>query len=50
MTETPGNDTPLKKTHPIGAAVGGLTVLVTMVYGLREMRKAEKAEESEDAE
>ena len=34
----------------IGAAVGGLTVLVTMVYGLREMRKAEKAEESEDAE
>jgi hypothetical protein len=37
----------------VGAAVGGLTVLLTVVYGVREMRnaeKAEKAEESEDAE
>jgi len=34
----------------VGAAVGGLTVLLTVVYGVREMRNAEKAEESEDAE
>jgi gas vesicle protein len=34
----------------VGAAVGGLTVLLTTAYGIREMRKAEKAEENEDAE
>ena len=34
----------------VGAAVGGLTVLLTMAYGVREMRNAKKAEESEDAE
>jgi hypothetical protein len=34
----------------VGAAVGGLTVLLTTAYGIREMRNAEKAEESEDAE
>ena len=34
----------------VGAAVGGLTVLLTVAYGVREMRNAEKAEESEDAE
>ena len=34
----------------VGAAVGGLTVLLTVVYGVREMRNAEKAAESEDAE
>jgi len=34
----------------VGAAVGGLTVLLTTAYGVREMRKAKKAEESEDAE
>jgi hypothetical protein len=34
----------------VGAAVGGLTVLLTVAYGIREMRNAEKAEESEDAE
>jgi len=34
----------------VGAAVGGLTVLLTVVYGVREMRIAKKAGESEDAE
>jgi hypothetical protein len=34
----------------VGAAVGGLTVLLTTAYGIREMRKAKKAEENEDAE
>jgi len=34
----------------VGVAVGGLTVLVTMVYGLREMRNAKKIEESEEPE
>jgi uncharacterized protein (TIGR02611 family) len=34
----------------VGAAVGGLTVLLTTAYGVREMRNAKKAEESEDAE
>jgi pimeloyl-ACP methyl ester carboxylesterase len=34
----------------LGAAVGGLTVLLTVAYGVREMRDAKKAEESEDAE
>ena len=29
----------------VGAAVGGLTVLLTMAYGVREMRNAKKAEE-----
>ena len=33
-----------------GAAVGGLTVLLTTAYGIREMRNAKKAEESGDAE
>jgi hypothetical protein len=33
-----------------GAAVGGLTVLLTTAYGIREMRNATKAEENEDAE
>ena len=34
----------------IGAAIGGLTVLLTTAYGIREMRKAEEAEEAEAAE
>jgi len=34
----------------VGAAVGGLTVLLTVAYGVREMRNAKQAEESEDAE
>src|SRR5690349_6248718 len=34
----------------VGAAVGGLTVLLTVAYGVREMRNAKKIEESEDAE
>jgi uncharacterized protein (TIGR02611 family) len=34
----------------VGAAVGGLTVLVTMAYSVRELRNAKKAEENEDAE
>src|SRR6185369_6603329 len=34
----------------VGAAVGGLTVLLTVAYGVREMRNAKKAGESEDAE
>jgi gas vesicle protein len=34
----------------VGAAVGGLTVLLTTAYGIREMRNAKKAEESEDPE
>ena len=38
------------RTDGVGAAVGGLTVLLTMGYGVREMRKAKKAGESEDAE
>jgi len=33
-----------------GAAVGGLTVLLTTAYGVRELRNAKKAEEDEDAE
>jgi Na+/proline symporter len=33
-----------------GAAVGGLTVLLTTAYGIREMRKATKAEENQDAD
>ena len=32
-----------------GVAVGGLTVLVTMAYGIRELRRAEKTAENEDA-
>ena len=31
-----------------GVAVGGLTVLVTMAYGIRELRRAEKTEENDD--
>ena len=34
----------------VGAAVGGLTVLLTTAYGVREMRNAKKVEESEDPE
>ena len=34
----------------VGVAVGGLTVLVTMAYSVRELRNAKKAEENEDAE
>jgi hypothetical protein len=30
-------------------AVGGLTVLVTMAYGVRELRRAEKTAENDDA-
>jgi len=31
-------------------AVGGLTVLVTMAYSVRELRRAEKADDNEGAE
>ena len=34
----------------VGAAIGGLTVLATVVYGIRELRHAKRAEEHEDAE
>jgi hypothetical protein len=34
----------------VGAAVGGLTVLLAMAYGVRELRNAMKAEENEDSE
>jgi uncharacterized protein (TIGR02611 family) len=34
----------------VGVAVGGLTVLLTTAYGVRELRNAKKAEEDEDAE
>ena len=34
----------------VGVAVGGLTVLVTMAYSVRELRNAKKAEENEDAD
>ena len=34
----------------VGVAVGGLTVLLTTAYGIRELRNAKKAEEDEDAE
>jgi uncharacterized protein (TIGR02611 family) len=34
----------------VGAAIGGLTVLATTAYGIRELRHAKKAEEDEDAE
>ena len=34
----------------VGAAIGGLTVLATVVYGIRELRRAKRAEEHEDAE
>jgi uncharacterized protein (TIGR02611 family) len=33
----------------VGIAIGGLTVLVTMAYSVRELRRAEKTGESEDA-
>ena len=33
-----------------GVAVGGLTVLATVAYGIRELRRAEQAGENEDAE
>jgi hypothetical protein len=33
----------------VGVAIGGLTVLVTMAYSVRELRRAEKTEENEDA-
>ena len=32
----------------VGVAIGGLTVLATVVYGIRELRNAEQAEEDED--
>ena len=34
----------------LGAAVGGVTVLLTTAYGVREMRKAEKAKKAEESE
>jgi len=34
----------------VGAAVGGLTVLLTTAYGVRELRKAKKAEETGEPE
>jgi uncharacterized protein (TIGR02611 family) len=34
----------------VGAAVGGLTVLATMGYGIWELRRAEKAEGNEEPE
>ncbi len=33
----------------VGVAIGGLTVLATMAYSIRELRNAKKAEENEDA-
>jgi uncharacterized protein (TIGR02611 family) len=34
----------------VGAAVGGLTVLLSMAYGVRELRNAKQAEQDEHAE
>ena len=34
----------------VGAAVGGLTVLVSMAYSVRERRRAEQTADSDDAE
>ena len=34
----------------VGAAVGGLTVLATMAYGIRELRRTEQAEGNEEPE
>ena len=34
----------------VGVAIGGVTVLATMIYSIREMRNAKQAEESADAE
>jgi uncharacterized protein (TIGR02611 family) len=34
----------------VGVAIGGLTVLATTAYGVRELRNAKKAEEEEDTE
>ena len=34
----------------VGVAVGGLTVLLTTAYGVRELRNAKKAEENDDPE
>jgi len=34
----------------LGVAIGGLTVLATMAYSIRELRRAEKIEENEDGE
>ena len=33
----------------VSVAIGGLTVLVTMAYSVRELRRTEKTEEGEDA-
>ncbi len=33
----------------LGVAIGGLTVLATMAYGIRESRRTEKTEENDDA-
>jgi uncharacterized protein (TIGR02611 family) len=34
----------------VSVAIGGLTVLVTVAYSVRELRRAEKTEENEDPE
>jgi hypothetical protein len=34
----------------LGAAIGGLTVLATMAYSIRETRRTEKAEQNQPAE
>ena len=34
----------------VGVAIGGLTVLVTMAYSVRELRRVEKTGDEEDAE
>jgi uncharacterized protein (TIGR02611 family) len=34
----------------VGAAIGGLTVLVTTAYGIREVRRTQKTEGNEDAD
>ena len=34
----------------VGVAIGGLTVLVTVAYSVRELRRAEKTGENEDPE
>jgi len=34
----------------LGVAIGGLTVLATMAYSIRELRRAEKIEENENGE
>ena len=36
-------------TSGVSVAIGGLIVLATMAYGVRESRRAEKTEEDQDA-